>query len=1080
MRFIADLHIHSHYSLATSKQLIPEYLDYWARLKGISVVGTGDFTHPGWVEELKEKTEPAEEGLFKLKKKYRKKTNLPSVQSFNEEVRFILSAEISSIYKKNGKVRKVHNVLLAPDFSTVEKIRQALLRIGANLTSDGRPILGLDSRNLLEIALEASEDTFFIPAHIWTPWFSILGSKSGFDSVKECFEDLTPHISAVETGLSTNAPMHWTCTFLDRYTLISNSDAHSPEKLGRNANIFKTDLHYKAITEAMKTGNPKHFGGTIDLFPQEGKYHYDGHRKCSLCWDPIETLKNKGICPKCNKKVTVGVMTRVAQLSDRNDLSLRPNRLPFYSIIPLKELLSEIIGVGPASKKVNAKYHSLLQRFGPELYLLMDMPLDKLQEKGEAFLAEAIQRMRDRKVIIKEGYDGEYGVIKVFKDKETLDPNLQQGLFSSQKQGLPIPKRKLINFDLKEYRRLYSQQATTEPIQMSLESKKQMSEEDSSLSDLNPEQQKAASHFTGPALITAGPGTGKTRTLTLRIAYLIKEKGVPPENILAVTFTNKAADEIKQRLALLLKSNTSESRPQVSTFHAFGYSVLKTHSIRLGRKKHFAILDKNDKQQVLRKISGCSQKKAVSVVAAISEAKQNLKLPGEVKDQETRMIFQLYEDYLKKGNAFDLDDCIYHSILLFNQNPDVLAAYRKQFPWILIDEYQDINFAQYRMVRQLMPGKNSNICVIGDPDQAIYGFRGADVRFIREFTHDYPEAATFKLKQSYRCSDIIIKASSQIISGSLKKPEFLKGLQDGVKITISPQATDKSEAEFTARSIEEKMGGLRFFSIDSDISSGQEHGEIKSLSDFAVLCRIKGQMRIIGKAFHDHSIPYQIIGDTPFFREEPVKSVIDVLKLSANPQNRFLKDKLAEKRAIDMSFFSFLHNKETERPVAAVISGIISCIFKREEASHKAEFQQLLELSQNFGNDLEGFLKFTALGSGADIYRQDLERVTLMTLHAAKGLEFKCVFIVGCEDGLLPYSLFSRESNRDEEQRLLYVGMTRAKKLLTLSHSRKRFLMGREYKLPRSPFLDNIETELTELEESKGTAKKKESQMKLF
>jgi superfamily I DNA/RNA helicase len=669
----------------------------------------------------------------------------------------------------------------------------------------------------------------------------------------------------------------------------------------------------------------------------------------------------------------------------------------------------------------------------------MDMPLDKLQEKGEAVLAEAIQRMRDRKVIIKEGYDGEYGVIKVFKDKETLDPKSQQGLFSSQKQGPPIPKRKLINFDLKEYRRLYSRQATTaEPIQMSLESKKHTSEEDSSLSDLNPEQQKAASHFAGPALITAGPGTGKTRTLTLRITYLIKEKGVPAENILAVTFTNKAADEIKQRLALILKSNKSESRPQVSTFHAFGYSVLKTHSIRLDRKKHFTILDKNDKQQVLRKISGCSQKKAVSVVAAISEAKQDLKLPGEVKDQEIRMIFQLYEDYLKKGNAFDLDDCIYHPVLLFNRNPDILAAYRKQFPWILIDEYQDINFAQYRMVRQLMPGKNSNICVIGDPDQAIYGFRGADVRFIREFTHDYPEAVTFKLKQSYRCSDIIIKASSQVISGSLKNPEFLKGLQEGVKITISPQATDKSEAEFTARSIEEKMGGLRFFSIDSDISSGQEHGEIKSLSDFAVLCRIKGQMKAIEKAFHDHSIPYQIIGDTPFFRVEPIKSVIDVLKLSANPQNRFLKDKLAEKRALDMPTFSFLYNKETERPVAAVISGIISRIFKKEEAGHKA------------------------------------------TLHAAKGLEFKCVFIVGCEDGLLPYSLFGRESNRDEEQRLLYVGMTRAKKLLTLSHSRNRFLMGREYKLPRSPFLDNIETELTELAESKGAPKKKESQMKLF
>jgi len=272
MRFIADLHIHSHFSRATSKLLTPEYLDYYAGLKGIKVVGTGDFTHPGWLSELKEKTAADGYGFLRLKKEY--KTDTPFR---NSDTRFLLTAEISNIYKRNGKVRKVHNVILSPDFEEAEKINHRLINLGGNLTSDGRPILGLDSRNLLEIVLECSEDNYFIPAHIWTPWFSMLGSKSGFDAPEECFADLTKYIHTIETGLSTDPPMNWLCSFLDNFTLVSNSDSHSPEKLGRNANIFNTDLSYNSLIEALKNGNPEKFQGTIDLFPEEGKYHYDGH-----------------------------------------------------------------------------------------------------------------------------------------------------------------------------------------------------------------------------------------------------------------------------------------------------------------------------------------------------------------------------------------------------------------------------------------------------------------------------------------------------------------------------------------------------------------------------------------------------------------------------------------------------------------------------------------------------------------------------------------------------------------------------------------------------------------------------------
>ncbi|MCD4694768.1 MAG: endonuclease Q family protein, partial [Bacteroidales bacterium] len=285
MKFIGDFHIHSHFSIATSKELQPEYLDYWARKKGIKVVGTGDFTHPGWTKELKEKLEPAEEGLFKVKTEFKKRIPFP----VKGDVRFLLTAEISNIYKKNGKVRKVHNVVFAPSFEVVEKIQGKLSALGFNITSDGRPILGLDSRDLLNICLDASEDIFFVPAHIWTPWFSALGSKSGFDSIDECYDDLSEYIYAVETGLSTDPPMNWMVSPLDKYTLISNSDAHSPEKLGRNANLFDTEISYPSIIGAMKTGDPKKFLGTIDFFPQEGKYHYDGHRKCGIRWSPLET-----------------------------------------------------------------------------------------------------------------------------------------------------------------------------------------------------------------------------------------------------------------------------------------------------------------------------------------------------------------------------------------------------------------------------------------------------------------------------------------------------------------------------------------------------------------------------------------------------------------------------------------------------------------------------------------------------------------------------------------------------------------------------------------------------------------------
>ncbi|MBE9593801.1 MAG: DNA helicase UvrD, partial [Proteobacteria bacterium] len=319
-------------------------------------------------------------------------------------------------------------LILSSSFDAVKKIQNKLEAVG-NISSDGRPILGLPSRDLLEIALGAGDGTVLIPAHIWTPWFSVLGAKSGYDTIEECFGDLTENIFAVETGLSSDPSMNWLCSFLDRYTLISNSDAHSPEKLGREANLFDADLSYPNIISAMKGDKTNRFLGTIEFFPQEGKYHFDGHRKCGICWTPQETIKHKGICPVCGKKVTVGVLNRIMQLADRVNPALRDDKKPFYSLTPLKNLIAEIKGVGAGSKAVNEQYEELLGRGGAEFLILLDLPFEQIKEIGDEVLVEGIRRLRDREVFIEEGYDGKFGRIKVFSPGEIQSLSSQISFF---------------------------------------------------------------------------------------------------------------------------------------------------------------------------------------------------------------------------------------------------------------------------------------------------------------------------------------------------------------------------------------------------------------------------------------------------------------------------------------------------------------------------------------------------------------------------------------------------------------------------------------------------------------------------
>jgi len=397
-----------------------ETLDIWARKKGIQVMGTGDFTHPQWFHEIKTKLEPAEPGLFRLKPELSLGPESPT--------RFILTVEISSIYSKNGRTRRVHNLIFSPSLEIAEKINTTLSLIG-NLKSDGRPILGLDSKKLLQIVLGIDPRCVLIPAHAWTPWFSVFGSMSGFDSLEECFEDLSKNIFALETGLSSDPAMNWRLSMLDKISFISNSDSHSPQKIGREANVFDCDLSYNGLIDAIKSRDTKKFLFTVEFFPEEGKYHYDGHRLCDVSMSPEGTKKHNGICPKCRKPMTIGVMNRVDKLADRKPGEGCEGRVPFRSLIPLNEIIGDIFGVGVSSLKVHKEYEKIIDAVGSEFKVLMDADYGELKRVTSEDIASGIIAVREGRVELIPGYDGEYGKIKVLKGEKEKTASLQPKLF---------------------------------------------------------------------------------------------------------------------------------------------------------------------------------------------------------------------------------------------------------------------------------------------------------------------------------------------------------------------------------------------------------------------------------------------------------------------------------------------------------------------------------------------------------------------------------------------------------------------------------------------------------------------------
>jgi DNA helicase II / ATP-dependent DNA helicase PcrA len=1048
--FHADLHVHSRFSRACSKDCDIEHLSLSALRKGLTVLGTGDFTHPAWAAELRETLVPAEPGLFRVRPELERRLVRDTPGSCAGTVRFMLSVEISTIYRRDDRTRKVHHLIYAPSFEAADRVTAALARIG-NLASDGRPILGLDSRDLLEITLSADPGCFLVPAHVWTPWFAVLGSKSGFDAVADCYADLAEHIFAVETGLSSDPQMNWTCSSLDRYRLVSNSDAHSPPMLGREATVFDTDIDYFAIASALRTGVG--LAGTIEFFPEEGKYHLDGHRKCEVRVDPERTRELDAVCPVCGKPLTVGVLHRVAELADR-PAGFRPDGAAGYTcLVQLPEVMGEILATGPKSKKVTGEVSRLVAALGPELSILRDVPLEEIRRVGGSLLGEGIGRLRRSEVIRDAGYDGEYGTIRLFQPGELDEAGLfavtglaAGGSGTASRAGASRTAGRggaaaAAGPAGRSRRRGGGGTGGSAADSLAPSSADPMTTTGSVLDGLDPEQ-RAAATADAPLLIIAGPGTGKTRTLTHRIAYQIGERGVPARQFLAITFTRRAAEELAGRLAVLCPR--PDEQPTVTTFHGLGLRILREHCDLAGLPAGFGVADEAARLAAATELAG-SERDGRRLLAGLDP-------DGKLKLRRALLARDLV----------DFDGLVELAAALLGAHPDVAAGLRARWPQISVDEYQDIDAVQYDLVRAIS-GDGAGLTAIGDPDQAIYGFRGADVSIFGRFGADFPAATTVELTRNYRSNPPIVTAAAQAIAPSTLVPGrtaiAVRPDSDSFgAVSLHEAADEHAEASWIASMVDRLLGGASFHALDTGRADGHEHGKL-GLADIAVLYRTDAQASPLGQALTRAGLPFQKRSHDLLARRAGVTEVVREMRLvgaevsAAGPGGpRGPEGPGGPGSAGDV----------VPRLTAAV-QALARARGERDPAvvDIRAAGELLTPLARRCGTDLERFLAEIGLGAETDAMDPRAEAITLLTLHGAKGLEFDVVFLAGCERGLLPLRLPGSgpltAADEAEERRLLFVGMTRARGKLLLSCAARRTRHGSEEPAGRSPFLAAVD-----------------------
>lgn len=1085
MNYIADLHIHSPFSRATSPDCSPAGLAAWARIKGIQIVGAGDLTHPGWLSRLQQELEPAEPGLYRLKDESSIPAMLPGLPPNDAPVRFLLSAEISSIYKRHGATRKVHNLLYLPDFAAAQRLNAKLAGIG-NIESDGRPILGLDSRNLLEIMLEASSDAFMVPAHIWTPWFSLFGSKSGFNSIEECFGDLSEHIFALETGLSSDPDMNRLISGLDHCALISNSDCHSPSKLGREANLFNTGFDFYSLRDALKANRKEQFVGTIEFFPEEGKYHFDGHRDCKVCLDPHESRKLDNRCPVCGKPLTIGVHHRVLELADRDAPVYRDHAPGFHSLIPLPELLGELLQVGAASRSVADQYAKAVARFGSEFNLLLQRSLDELRDY-EPLLAEAVGRMRDGKVIRRPGYDGEFGSIKVFEEGELAQLAGQSNLF-----GESVGSRR-------------GRKKTTEKVPLQVLPPLELTRPEAVLPRGPNQQQQAAIQAGGSRiLVAAGPGTGKTFTLISRLARLL-EQAVDPGRIVAITFTNRAADELCERLKK--RCGAAAEQVFVGTFHRFCLERLRAVNPDL------AVVGPEERERLLRRLFpelGVSERSRLTAELGAHFLRSAATLSEQV---------QRYVDELLRLNAIDLDAVIPVFVQLLVADPQLCEQLHQQVGYLFVDEFQDLNRSQYDLVQLLANG--AEVFAIGDPDQAIYGFRGSDLRYFFRFA-EQPGTLLLSLSTSYRSAPVIVQGATMLISRNLIRSGLplqsdQSCLPHGV-IELHSAPSPATEAELIVRRIEELLGGIESFSLATGRGGEQQAGGNLGFGDIAVLFRLGRQAEELSIAFNRRGIPFQLVGATPYYLSPAMRAAYYFIQAAAGSQS--MAEWLELLGTLKGVGASTVQRLDAVLPLQGDFIAVVGQIKKptaalksvlEELSGHLEDFRRdaardglgaalesvlryleldgsgeggrrLVQLANSFGTDLTAFSQHLRQYASATVYDSRAEAVTLMTCHSAKGLEFPVVFMVGLEEGIFPCTLMGMP-DVEEERRLFYVGLTRARERVILTAARRRPWVGNGEQHTVSRFISELPAELLTHPESHKQRRKPQdptAQMELF
>jgi DNA helicase II / ATP-dependent DNA helicase PcrA len=1039
--FHADLHVHSRFSRACSKDSEIPHLAWWAARKGVTVVGTGDFTHPAWAVHLAESLVPAEPGLFRLRPELASRLSRGLPPSCPAEIRFLLSTEISTIYKRDGATRKVHHLLYAPTFEAAGAITAALAKVG-NLASDGRPILGLDSRHLLEITLNAGPGCFLIPAHIWTPWFAVLGSKSGFDAVPDCYLDLAEHVFAVETGLSSDPPMNWICSALDHYRLVSNSDAHSPPMIGREATTFSTAPDYFAMLRALRTGQG--LAGTLNFFPEGGRYHLDGHRKCGVRLFPAESVRHAGICPKCGKPQTIGVLHRVAELADRPEGYRPPGAAASANLVSLPEIIGEILGAGRQSKRVAMEVDRLVAALGPELHILCDADTADIRRAAGDLVAQAIARLRNGEVIKEAGYDGEYGVIRLFRPEELARTGAlfdvpAPAVSEAELSGVPAP-------------------AVSDEIPSGADASRPGSGQRAPavghrdgrlgglLAGLDPGQREAAL-AAGPLMILAGPGTGKTRALTHRIAILVAERGVAPESCLALTFTRRAAAEMRERLTALLPGQAGQL--MITTFHGLGLAILREHGERAGLDPGFTVADDRARLAVAVAEAGS----AAAGRRLLAEASRDPAVAGEF----TRL--------LASRGMVDFDGLIGLTLALLREAPDVAAALRARWCSISVDEYQDTDADQYALLR-LLAGGGTGLAVIGDPDQAIYGFRGADVRFFLSFERDYPGGRTVALTRNYRSSPVIVSGAMQAVAPTTLVPgrrlTAVPGDEGGMgrwaggrpaaasRITVHEAAAEQAEAAWIAKAIDRLLGGASFHSLDSGRADGHAGGKL-ALADVAVLYRTDAQATALGQALIRAGLPFQKRSHDLLSRRTAVPDILREMRdLTGSDPGGGAPGR--EPPAGGPPGQVHAAGDAPGPSVPARLKAAVHALAARAQDGQTpgaraaavdvlAAGEVLAPLADRCGADLDRFLTEIALGAEADALDPRADAVTLLTMHAAKGLEFSVVFVAGCERGLVPLWLPGGNPGGPdlaEERRLLFVAMTRARTHLFLTYAARR------------------------------------------